>query len=199
MNKGPWSNIPIAQGNVAACSPNFLNTPPLPYPGNDQYKSLGCYTEPADARALTGKSYFSTTDMTAEACIGFCAGSIYAAAEYASECYCGSGMITTLPMYSDYNQCWPPYLDLNSGSIPVPSADCAMTCSVDRWEVCGGSRRINCMFSPCARGPALSWPFWTVYQRNWRIELGDFVLLAITLSKLNRSEELLKLSQVKVA
>ncbi|OBT75530.1 hypothetical protein VF21_04894 [Pseudogymnoascus sp. 05NY08] len=66
----------------------------------------------AYARALTGNSYSSTTDMTAEACIDFCAGSNYAAVEYAAECYCGS--------------------DLNSGSVPAPSADCGMTCSGDR-------------------------------------------------------------------
>ncbi|OBT81142.1 hypothetical protein VE02_10183 [Pseudogymnoascus sp. 03VT05] len=101
-------------GNVAACSPILLNTPPLPFPGNNQYQSLGCYTEPTDARGLTGNSYSSTTDMTAEACIDFCAGSNYAAVEYASECYCGS--------------------DLNSGSVPAPSADCGMTCSGGRWE-----------------------------------------------------------------
>ncbi|KFY16649.1 hypothetical protein V492_01177 [Pseudogymnoascus sp. VKM F-4246] len=101
-------------GNVAACSPNFLNTPPLPFPGNNQYKSLGCYTEPTDARALTGNSYSSTTDMTAEACIEFCAGSKYVAVEYASECYCGS--------------------DLNPGSVVAPSTECSMTCPGDRWE-----------------------------------------------------------------
>lgn len=161
MNGGPWSNIPIAQGGMylLAAQISWTHRRCLT-PEMIQYKSLGCYTEPTDARALTGNSYSSITDMTAEACIDFCAGSNYAAVEYASECYCGSGMITTSPMYSDYNQCWPPYLDLNSGSVPAPSADCAMTCSGDRWEVCGGSRRINCMFPPCARRPALSWPFW---------------------------------------
>ncbi|KFZ11851.1 hypothetical protein V502_07371 [Pseudogymnoascus sp. VKM F-4520 (FW-2644)] len=125
-------DIPTLTSSMSECllanedGLNFLNTPPLPYPGNDQYKSLGCYTEPTDARALTGNSYSSTTDMTAKAYIGyigFCAGSIYAAVEYASECYCGS--------------------DLNFRSVPAPPADCAITCSGDLWEVCGGSRRIN--------------------------------------------------------
>ncbi|KFY47208.1 hypothetical protein V495_02060 [Pseudogymnoascus sp. VKM F-4514 (FW-929)] len=110
-------------GNVASCSPNFLNAPPLPFPGSAQYKSLGCYTEAIDARALTGNSYSSTTAMTAEACIAFCAGSKYVGVEYASECYCGS--------------------TLSSGSAPAPSGDCALTCPGNRWEVCGGSSRLN--------------------------------------------------------
>jgi hypothetical protein len=84
---------------VASCSPNFLNGPPLPFPGNAQYKSLGCYTEATGGRALTGNHYASTTAMTAEACIAFCAGSKYVGVEYASECYCGSSMIPIFPTY----------------------------------------------------------------------------------------------------
>ncbi|KFY78023.1 hypothetical protein V499_02735 [Pseudogymnoascus sp. VKM F-103] len=110
-------------GNVASCSPNFLNGPPLPFPGNAQYKSLGCYTEATGGRALTGNHYASTTAMTAAACIAFCAGSKYVGVEYASECYCGSS--------------------LSSGSAPAPAGDCALTCSGNRWEVCGGGNRLN--------------------------------------------------------
>lgn len=84
---------------MASCSPNFLNAPPLPFPGNAQYKPLGCYTEPTDGRALTGNSYSSTAAMTAEACIAFCGGSKYVGVEYASECYCGSSKTVIFLIY----------------------------------------------------------------------------------------------------
>jgi hypothetical protein len=92
--------------------------------------------------------------MTAEACINFCAGSNYAAVKYASECYCGSGMITAFQFIHVRANADLLYVDLNSGSVPAPSADCGMTCSGDRWEVCGGSRRINRILPFSRIGPS---------------------------------------------
>jgi hypothetical protein len=63
----------------------------VPYAGNAQYMSLGCYTEGSNGRALTANQE-STSNMTAEACIAFCGGSTYVGVEYSSECYCGPSM-----------------------------------------------------------------------------------------------------------
>jgi hypothetical protein len=73
---------------VAACSPNYFNGPPVPYAGNAEYKSLGCYTEATNGRALTANSE-SPSNMTAENCIALCGGSTYVGVEYSAECYCG--------------------------------------------------------------------------------------------------------------
>lgn len=53
----------------------------------------------------------------------------------------------------------PPPLDLNSGSVPAPSATCGMTCCGDRSEVCGSSRRTNCMLPSSAGWAELSYSF----------------------------------------
>ena len=67
---------------VAACNPNYDNGPPVYYPGNSKWTNIGCYTEATNARALTGDSYVSSTNMTGESRLAFCAGFTYAGVEY---------------------------------------------------------------------------------------------------------------------
>ncbi|TAQ86807.1 hypothetical protein B7494_g4889 [Chlorociboria aeruginascens] len=111
-----------ANGNVAACPPNYSNGPPAPYSGNGEYSYVGCYTEATSDRALSGSSE-SIPTMTAETCITFCEGAEYVGVEYGVECYCGTS--------------------LGSGSIAAAASDCAMTCGGSRWELCGGPNRLN--------------------------------------------------------
>lgn len=70
---------------VAACNPNYDNGPPVYYPGNSKWTNIGCYTEATNARALTGDSYVSSTNMTGESRLAFCAGFTYAGVEYYDE------------------------------------------------------------------------------------------------------------------
>ncbi|KIM96518.1 hypothetical protein OIDMADRAFT_148350 [Oidiodendron maius Zn] len=103
ISKLPGCIIPVGYGQtvttadntcpnptVAACNPNYDNEPPVPYPGNSKWTNIGCYTEATNARALTGDSYVSSTNMTGESCLAFCAGFTYAGVEYSEECYCGN-------------------------------------------------------------------------------------------------------------
>lgn len=70
---------------VTACAPDYDNGPPEPYAGDAEWEYLGCYTEATNSRALTGSSYTSSTNMTGESCVAFCAGYTYAGVEYTEE------------------------------------------------------------------------------------------------------------------
>ncbi|RDW68089.1 hypothetical protein BP6252_09485 [Coleophoma cylindrospora] len=109
-------------GNAVACSASYDTHGPATFPGNDQYQLLGCYTEATGRRALSDKSYSNKTN-TVEQCLAFCAGSLYAGVEWGQECYCGG--------------------TLNAGAIQVNSTQCAMTCSANQYQICGGSSRLN--------------------------------------------------------
>lgn len=73
-------------GNVQpSCSPNYATTGLAVSPGNDQYSSIGCYTEATTGRALSTKSYTDSTGMTVDTCLAFCSGYKYAGVEYGQE------------------------------------------------------------------------------------------------------------------
>jgi hypothetical protein len=84
---------------VTACDPNYDNGPPVPYPGDAEWSNIGCYTEATNSRALTGSSYTSSTNMTGESCLAFCAGYTYAGVEYAQEVSGHISFKTTQPLY----------------------------------------------------------------------------------------------------
>ncbi|KAI4099122.1 MAG: hypothetical protein L6R37_006115 [Teloschistes peruensis] len=94
--------------------------PPDPKPTS--YASEGCYTEPSNGRALTGKTIFDDS-LTIEKCAMLCADFNYFGVEYYRECYCGN--------------------DLQTGSVPAPSTDCKYPCKGDNSEICGGDYRLN--------------------------------------------------------
>jgi hypothetical protein len=61
--------------------------------------------------------------MTLEACATFCAGHKYFGTEYAAECYCGDVLHAT--------------------AAEAPVAECAMVCSGDAGQFCGGPNRLS--------------------------------------------------------
>jgi len=88
------------------------------------YKSLGCYSEPPNTRALTGL-VIADDSMTVNRCEARCktAGFQYYGVEYGRECYCGNS------------------LDISAGK--APEGDCNMPCAGSSTEKCGGPYRLN--------------------------------------------------------
>lgn len=110
---------------VSATAPTITFPPGVP--PVTHFTSLGCYTEvaPVDgARALAGQIGVSPV-MTTQACADFCRdnGLLLFGTEYGSECYCGSA--------------------LHGESAPAPTGDCAMPCSGDAAQICGGPNRLS--------------------------------------------------------
>ncbi|KAL2260095.1 hypothetical protein VTK26DRAFT_6016 [Humicola hyalothermophila] len=90
-----------------------------------EYVALGCWTEVAGARALPDAAAFSATAMTVAGCGDFCLNSGFEVfgLEYTSECWCGDA--------------------LNPNSTNVADTECAMPCSGDAAEICGGPERLS--------------------------------------------------------
>lgn len=91
-------------------------------PGNTaQYK--GCYVEASNARALSATSYTNTTGMSTAACGRYCLSQGFSVfgTEYSQECYCGNSISTA----------------------PTNQTDCAMVCSGNSSEYCGGPNRLS--------------------------------------------------------
>ncbi|KAI4597013.1 hypothetical protein KJ359_004924 [Pestalotiopsis sp. 9143b] len=93
----------------------------------DEYVALGCYT---DGSSL-GKALFyqqamaDTSAVTTEACLTRClaGGFPFAGTEYARECYCG--------------------VVLGNDTAAVDAAECAMPCTGNSSQVCGGPDRLS--------------------------------------------------------
>ncbi|KAL2423947.1 hypothetical protein ABEF95_010356 [Exophiala dermatitidis] len=83
----------------------------------------GCYVEGTSSRALTGASYTDSTGMTSASCGAFCQskGFNVFGTEYSKECYCGIAISTA----------------------STSQSDCAMVCSGNRTEYCGGPSRLS--------------------------------------------------------
>ncbi|OHW91654.1 WSC domain containing protein [Colletotrichum incanum] len=84
---------------------------------------VGCWTEGNGVRALSQRNYASGNNMTLEYCASYCSDYKYFGTEYSSECYCGNF--------------------LAQSSTEAPLADCAMTCSGNQYEYCGGGNRLT--------------------------------------------------------
>ncbi|KAK0752837.1 WSC domain-containing protein [Schizothecium vesticola] len=77
-----WSTSPVAP-------PTTPFPPPIPATGQSRPYLTGCITEPAGARALSGRSTASPGAMTLAGCGAFCFGSGFRfyGTEYGSECW----------------------------------------------------------------------------------------------------------------
>ena len=121
MLMGP-SRTP-ASGTTPSTSPSPSPTPspsatPLDLPAGWSYS--GCYVDNANGRILSTQQPDSSS-LTIESCIATCSGlglSI-AGLEYSSQCFCGSEIIA-------------------GGVLASADSDCAMTCSGNADEICGG-------------------------------------------------------------
>lgn len=72
-------------GVQPACSPDFSTTGLVVSPGNEDYSSIGCFTEATSGRALSVNSYTDPAGMTVDTCLAFCSGYVYAGVEYGQE------------------------------------------------------------------------------------------------------------------
>ncbi|KAL2882243.1 hypothetical protein SGCOL_002512 [Colletotrichum sp. CLE4] len=110
-------------GNTTTPTPNPNPSGPEVNPGVGQYVSEGCYTEPADTRALP--NLVATTEKTVTLCIEACAASkyTYVGLEYGGECWCGN--------------------TLAAASVPAAATECSMACADNSTEYCGGPSRLN--------------------------------------------------------
>ncbi|KAF4508098.1 hypothetical protein G6O67_004522 [Ophiocordyceps sinensis] len=105
---------------------NYTKPPvsgPSVNPGVSGFASMGCFTEPANARALPNG--VGTEKKTVAACVNACKGAMYSYAglEYGGECWCGSQLAT--------------------GSVHAPDLECGMNCNDNATEYCGGPGRLN--------------------------------------------------------
>ncbi|KAK2042793.1 WSC domain-containing protein [Colletotrichum somersetense] len=105
-------------------APNQIPSAPQHVPQANGYKFLGCQTEGANGRALTGK--FTAADtMTVEDCASFCSidGWRFMGLEYGRECFCGSST--------------------NAGSVPASLDECNMLCVGNKSQYCGAGYRLD--------------------------------------------------------
>ncbi|KAF1969272.1 heme peroxidase [Bimuria novae-zelandiae CBS 107.79] len=97
------------------------STTPSPT-GSADYAFEGCYYDPVNPRALTGKNDYND-EMTIDLCATSCSQFHYFGVEYGRECYCGN--------------------ELNSLSTSQSLTDCAMPCGGSSTRICGGPQRIS--------------------------------------------------------
>nr|VWO96346.1 AP_endonuc_2 domain-containing protein [Ganoderma boninense] len=106
---------------IAYCG-NAFNPPIVPLGWTTVYP---CVVDNATSRVITNSVGASYTDNTPASCIDRCdtANYTYAGVEYSNECFCGTGLISTLQA--------------------APPTDCNMTCAGDASLSCGASLRIQ--------------------------------------------------------
>ncbi|KAM0285986.1 hypothetical protein ACHAQH_001175 [Verticillium albo-atrum] len=83
---------------------------------------FGCRSEPAGARALSGKER-AADDMTNESCASFCDGFVMFGTEYGRECFCGD--------------------ELHAGAAEAAEGECSMLCAGADDEFCGNGNRLS--------------------------------------------------------
>jgi len=111
-----------ADGTVSTTTAPATSPTPTPAAVNlpSGWSYGGCYIDNANGRILGTQEPDSDT-MTIESCIATCSGLGYsiAGAEYSTQCFCGSEII-------------------NGGVLASSDSRCAMTCSGNTAEICGG-------------------------------------------------------------
>lgn len=115
---------------VLPYNPNPANVPNQP---GSQYRYVGCYAEPAGARALSSNAQFgafttTSASLSVEACAALCFAKGYAwmGVENGNQCFCnGAGVINGAVLSARGD------------------ADCNTTCAGNPQENCGGSARLN--------------------------------------------------------
>ncbi|KAK2008051.1 WSC domain-containing protein [Colletotrichum eremochloae] len=131
---GAGSRLSVYRNTI----PNQIPSAPQHVPRVKDYKFLGCQTEGANGRALTGK--FTAADtMTVEDCASFCSidGWQFMGVEYGRECFCGSST--------------------NAGSVPASLGECNMLCAGNKYQYCGAGSRLDLyQLSPLEAGTSSS-------------------------------------------
>ncbi|CAB1114637.1 unnamed protein product [Ectocarpus sp. CCAP 1310/34] len=121
---------------------------------SDDPSYLGCFSDPAENRVFEWQS--STSAMTADVCSELCSGSDFYGTQYSTERQTSHSALatTTLPHSFDattkiipnvrrsfqFNKCW---CGDNVGYAINGPGDCAMPCSGNSDEICGGSYALS--------------------------------------------------------
>ncbi|KAI9784611.1 MAG: hypothetical protein M1839_001833 [Geoglossum umbratile] len=87
------------------------------------WKSLGCYVDPINPRALDNWAHYDDS-VTSSGCVSECddRGYKFAGTENSGQCFCGNSL---------------------QGATAADSADCNMPCDGDANQICGGSARLS--------------------------------------------------------
>lgn len=115
--------------NAISVFNNTLYQPPanLANVTGTNYTYQGCYKEITNSRLLASGSYTSSTNMTVENCVAFCAAKgtsgVFAGVEFASQCFCGASLPST--------------------AVKVADSSCNKLCTGNNKEWCGGSSLLN--------------------------------------------------------
>ncbi|ETN45954.1 uncharacterized protein HMPREF1541_00136 [Cyphellophora europaea CBS 101466] len=117
------SGVSTVQTTSSSTAPATTPTSAAQLPGNWTYR--GCYIDNANGRILMNELPDNDA-LTIENCVQTCAsqGMTVVGLEYSKQCFCGSSII-------------------NAGTLANADSDCAMTCSGNSSEVCGGSNRMS--------------------------------------------------------
>ncbi|KAH8585760.1 hypothetical protein B0O99DRAFT_559095, partial [Bisporella sp. PMI_857] len=122
FNPAPTS-APAPTSTKTTTQPTALSTVTAPVATSVVWKSLGCYTDDVNSRALE-KAGSVRGGMTVAACQAACGklGFAFAGVEYSTECWCGSS--------------------IGGSQNKATDSGCDMICS-GSTEYCGGGNRIN--------------------------------------------------------
>ncbi|KAJ4522840.1 hypothetical protein HRR78_000328 [Exophiala dermatitidis] len=108
-------------GDITRWNGNATDSPgPYVNPGALGFRSLGCYTEGSQSRALNVQV---NANNTVTGCLAACQGYLYSGVEYGGQCFCGNS--------------------LSAGAVSTAASDCSMTCNNNQTEFCGGPSRLN--------------------------------------------------------
>ncbi|KAH7324125.1 peptidase S8/S53 domain-containing protein [Stachybotrys elegans] len=99
-----------------------LSGRPSEKPSAGGYRSMGCWTDSVDSRALLNGGSARADDMTVEKCADLARGFRYAGVEYSVECFWGNKI---------------------SESSARANGQCDMPCGGSPFDVCGGGNLIN--------------------------------------------------------
>ncbi|KAJ7915243.1 galactose oxidase [Mycena leptocephala] len=122
----------------ALSSPQPRQSIPTTLPGN--WSSVGCYTDSAETRTLTGAATADLVNMTVENCIDFCDSQqfIFAGVEFMVSFYC-----------DDF---------IEPSGVSAPITECNLPCTGDPAESCGGANRLNIFWSGAEPPPVPTIP-----------------------------------------
>lgn len=136
LDKLPGCN-PVTYGpgrapySEAGCTDSIaLGAAPIYYQNVTGWDYVGCGPDSVNSRTL-GNSSFMSDSMTVEKCLSFCKnkGLNYAGLEYATQCYCGDSLASSLkPTAGVLGNCFSP-------------------CAGNSSQYCGGSNRLSIYYT----------------------------------------------------
>ncbi|KAK1754788.1 putative fungistatic metabolite [Echria macrotheca] len=126
----------VTQTTTSTSTTSSIPTPAR-VPTLGDYRLLGCYTEGAGVRALSG-AVFAYDKMTLDSCMANCTGFDYWGTEYGRECYCSNS--------------------LHPSSTESDQNECDMSCAGDPTQFCGAGNRLELYMTTATRTSSATVP-----------------------------------------